>query len=191
MHHDLTSEQSHPYMCRTCGQTWQTRPRSKCPGITLYPKYGHEPLLTRLQLGYIGYEIAPRLLPAPAGCCRSNGKYLMLYDPSQAAKKQTQPRHRVTRSVTELYWPQTLLPYIDAYLRSDSFNRRNELADIAFHLSAFTASEVERFAGDVLRLVIAPCLVHMSYQAFQRAETEQAVLVKSVVAAYQKYRDLQ
>ena len=189
MRHDLTQLETQQYVCHTCCQTWQTRPRSKCPGLTLYPKYGHEPLLTKLQLGYAGYEISTKSLPPAVGCYRSNGKYMLLYDPTQAIKKQTKRRAGITRSISELHWPLTCVPFIEAYLRIDSFSRQAELADIAFHLSAFTTSEIEQFAGRTLRLEIAPCLVHRSYQAFQNASPQQAVLVKSIMAAYEKCKD--
>lgn len=186
--HDLIQSNPGHFECRACYQTWQAKPRSRCPGIRLYTQYGHEPLLTKLQLGYAGYEIATLRLPPPVGCFQSRSGYVLLYDPRQATPKQTPHGKRKTITITDIFWPLDSIYFIEEYMQGDSFNLQNEAADMAYHIRAFTGSEVERLVGNTLHSSIAACLVNISFAEFQRSSSARAILIKSIVAAYQNHK---
>jgi hypothetical protein len=90
--------------------------------LKVYPNHHYLPLMTREQLGYMGYQTTEKMLLAPVGCYYSHatGTYVKLYDPAQAVKRQGQPRRRTRITVTQVTWPTTLLPLLEmfcAYLK--------------------------------------------------------------------------
>lgn len=198
--HHLFKNSDNQQECHICGQTWQNRPRSRCPRMRVYAQFDHEPLRTRFQLGYEGYEIADSRLPQPVGCYRSDGSYILLYDPTQAARKQSVPQHRVTTTHSEIFWPRDFIPALEAFFHLKRVHgeqgdwhvsqSQSELADMAYTFSRFTASEIEQHGAGALHLKIAPCLLYPTFNAFQ-ISSQRPILIKSVLAAYEKQRAAQ
>jgi hypothetical protein len=193
--HDLIQHSPDHFECRKCHSIWQTKPRSKCPNMRLFPKYGHEPYLTKLQLGYAGYEIAESLLPQPIGCFQSKPGYVLLYNPEQAVKKRLPAHQRTTVTLTDLFWPLDSIPLIEFYLQRleeeeewFTIPRGFELADIAYYFSQFDVSEIKQMGHGYWHFKIAPCLLHPTYLGFQTSPSERAILLKSILAAYQKQK---
>jgi hypothetical protein len=198
MRHDLIKHGRAQYECRLCVQTWSRKPGANCPGVKVYPRYGYEPLMTKGQLGYYGYQTAEKALPAPAGCyyLPALGDYVLLYDPAQAVKKYEQPRPRTRILVTEIHWPVKLLPLIESFHEySQSLwdhsqplytDRMNEIANTIGIMLTFTPDELECLAGDIVTFCITPSFARRCYPSSDINGKEQRDLVSSFVAAYER-----
>lgn len=200
--HDLIRHSTHQYECRVCGQTWKSRPKARCPGLKVYPNHHYQPLMTKEQLGYIGYQTSEKSLPSPVGCYYSHatGTYVKLYDPAQAVKRQGQPRQRTRITLTEIVWPVSLLPLLQTfsaflkdrplYISDGSYGEWvNEMANIAAQFAFFTADEIETCAGPCVRLSISPSLTRHFYASFQANEKEQIALTAGLAAAYDRHKE--
>jgi len=196
--HDLIKHGPGHYECLACLQTWKMIPRSNCPGIKLYPKNDYAPLMTKQQLGYMGYQTTKNALPAPVGCFFSRGAndYVSLYNPTEAIKKKTPPQRRVTTLVTEIHWPKRAVPLIrdlSDYLQDRDLHKDrtyegliNEVANTAAHFAAFTPSEIKHFADEVVSISISPSLLHRSYPSFEINSSEQIALASRIAIGYKK-----
>jgi hypothetical protein len=200
MTHDLIKHNSHQFECRICEQTWKSKPRTLCPGLRVYPK-AQRGQLTKKELGYLGYQTAPKFLPSPVGCYYSHasGTYIPLYDPAQAVKRTTPSRRRVTVCITEIFWPLACVGFLDLYeglAGGGSEARRysqlaHEIANIATHVRCFTADEIEKLAEGYLHMIIPPSLVHRTYISAETNNAEQFTLVSRIMAAYRSQKAAQ
>jgi hypothetical protein len=214
MRHDLFKHQRHNhYECRVCGQIWQYRPtiHIPCPGVKVYPIYDHVPLMTREQLGYLGYDNSEDSLPPTVGCYDSPGEggYVWLYDPAQVVKrqgharsqiktvkKQKRARSGIRTATTRVIWPVKALPLIQSFndfLQDHTHHHRDirisfihELANMAAHFATFTPNEIERFAGSTISLTISPTLARRSYASPQSDWIGQMAFALRIAAAYER-----
>ena len=189
--HDIIKHGAGRYECSVCNLRWKTRPRTVCPGVKVYPKNDHVPLMTKEQLKYMGYQTTAKSLPAP------NGGYVRLYDPAQALKRKSPGNRRITSLITEIHWPQQavlLIEDLHEFLQDRALYNRtyedlmNEMANMTAHFAAFTSEEIEHLAGDCVHLTISPSLIRRSYPSFRANTTEQIALASRIVAAYQRYK---
>lgn len=192
--HTLIRYAPKQYDCRVCGQTWQTKPRSDCPGVMVYPQFNCGNLMTELQLDWSGYHITNGRLPQPAGCYRDyKSNFVLLYDPDQAVKKRKR-RRSATICVSEIFWPLNCVSFLETamYWRKNSASAYhqviNEVAEMAFQFLSFTSEEMEKHAGGSIPLRIPPILLRRSFTQFSGENLERQRFARRILYAYESQR---
>lgn len=194
MKHDIVEHSPDHFECRNCHQTWQTKPRSRCPGLTLYPQYKCGNLMTETQLDYAGYHTTKDRLPSPVGCYRDyTSNFILLYDPNQAVKKRARQR-KVNVCISEIFWPLDCIPFLETamYLRqtkdSDCHKAMNDVAQMAFQFLPFSSDEIEQNAGGAVHLSLPPMLIHRAYTIFSTRNLERQRFARHIVRAYERQK---
>jgi hypothetical protein len=197
--HDLVKYGAGHFECRVCFNTWTKRPQTACPGLRVYGRYDHDPLMTQNELARMGYHATPKRLPPEAGCFykESASRYMPLYDPIQATPK-THLRD-VHNTITEILWPISCLSLLatlsdmqplrklSAVEQGRAQELLREIANIAALTGIYTRAELEQIAGGVIVFTLPPTILYRFYPTARMNFVEEFKLQTNLIIAYRKY----
>jgi hypothetical protein len=131
-HHIFLNTHTGRYECQVCARSWTREPNDGyCMGLCRYDyaTWGIHDLVTKSQLGILGYKTGDKFLPPPVGYWdRKKNAIGLLYDPAQAIKneKTIALKHRVTMGVNRIDWPKAWLFQLDWFKHGYIGNNNDE-----------------------------------------------------------------
>jgi hypothetical protein len=199
MAHDIVRYGPGQFECRVCFKIWEKRPQTACPGLKVYERYDHAPLMTKEELNFMGYYATPKKLPPEAGYFYkgSAARYLPLYDPAQAVLKPHSAG--IPNLVTAILWPLSCLSLLETLADMESRTLSDEervraqelfieIANIAALTKIYTRTELEQIHGGFVEFNIPPTTLHRFYPTPRGIVSEQRRLQTNLLIAYRRYK---